>query len=124
MFGEQRNVAVPEAKRRKRHDFEAKPVEQVGAKPALVDHPRKMLVGSGDDPDVDPDRPRRTDPGDLAIFDRAKQPLLRGRGKRRQLVEKQRAAIGLLEPAMTGLDRAGETSGFVPEQFGLDQIFG
>ena len=111
-------------KRRQGHDLEAQPVEQIGAEAALVDQPRQMLVGRGDDADVDLDRLGRADAGDLAIFDRAQQPVLRRRGQGRQFVEEQGAAVGFLEPAVAGLGGAGEAARLMPEQFGLDQIFG
>ena len=87
------------AQRRQGDDLEAQPVEQVGAEAALLDQPRQMLVGRGDDADVDLDRPARADPRHLAIFDRAQQPVLGRAGQGGELVEEQGAAIGLLEPA-------------------------
>ena len=66
----------------------------------------------------------RADPGDLAIFDRAQQPVLRRARQRGELVEEQGAAVGLLEAAGAGLGRAGEGAGLVAEQLGLDQGLG
>ena len=83
-----------------------------------------MFVGGGDDPDVDLQRPGRADPGDLAIFDRAKKPVLGRAREGRQFVEEQGAAIRLLEPAWPSLGRTGERSGFVSEQLGFDQRLG
>ena len=100
------------------------PVEQIGAELALVDLRREILVGRGDDADVDRDRLGRADPRDLAIFDRAQQPVLRGHRQGAELVEEQGAAIGFLEPAVARLGGAGEAARLVAEQFGLDQIFG
>ena len=111
-------------KRRQRDDLEAQPVEQIGAEPPLLDQPRQMLVGRGDDADVDLDRPAGADPRHLAIFDRAQQPVLRRAGEGRQLVEEERAAIGLLEPPLPGLGGAGEAACLVAEQFRLDQRLG
>ena len=119
-----RDVALAHAQRRQRDDLEAQPVEQIGAEAALVDQARQMLVGGGDDADVDLDRLGRADAGDLAIFDRAQQPVLRRRRQRRQFVEEQGPAVGFLEAAVAGLGGAGEAARFMPEQFGLDQVFG
>ncbi len=83
-----------------------------------------MLVGRGDDADVDGERPARADPGHLAIFDRAQQAVLRRAGQGGELVEEERAAIGLLEAAGPGLGGAGEGSRLMAEQLGLDQGFG
>ncbi len=110
--------------RRKRNDLEAQPVEQVGAEASFLGQPGQVLVGRGDDADVDPQRARRADPGDLAIFDRAQQAFLRGHRQGRQFVEEQGAAVGLLEPPRARPGSAGERAGLVAEQFGLDQRFG
>ena len=79
MLGKQRDVALARSQRGQGDDFEAQPIEQVGAEPALVDQSRQMLVGCGDDADVDLDRPGCADAGDLALFDRAQETVLRGR---------------------------------------------
>ena len=42
---------------------------------------------------------------------------------RRDLVEEQRAAIGLLEAALPPLGGAGERAGLVAEQLGIQQVF-
>ena len=79
VLGEQRDIALASAQRRQRDDLETQPVEQIGAEPAFLDQPRQMLVGGGDDPHIDLNRPRRADAGDLAIFDRPQQAVLRRR---------------------------------------------
>ena len=124
MFSEQRDVTRPRAKRRQRDHLKAQPVEQIGAEAALLHQPRQMLVGCSDDAYVDADWLGRADAGDLAIFDRAQQPILRRRRQAGEFVEEQGAAIGLLEPPVARLDRTGKAARFMPEQFGLDQIFG
>ena len=53
----------------------------------------------------------------------ASKPVLRRRGKRRQLVEEQGAPIGLLEAAGPGLGRACEGPRLVSEELRLDQRF-
>ncbi len=72
------NVAAPVAERRQGHHLEGQAVQKVGAEPILLDQLRQMLVGRGDDADVDLNRPRRADARDFAIFDRAEQPILGG----------------------------------------------
>ena len=102
MLGEDRNIALAVAQRRQGDDLEAQPVEQVGAEAAFLDQPRQMLVGGSDDPDVDLERPARSDPRHLAIFDRAQQPILGRARQGGELVEEQGAAIGLLETPRAG----------------------
>ena len=88
----------------------------------FVDLRRQVLVRRGDDADVDRDRLGRADARDLAIFDGAQQPVLRGHRQGAELVEEQSAAVRLLEAAVACLGRAGEASGLVTEQLRLDQI--
>ena len=83
----------------------------------------QILVGRRDDPDVDLDRPRRADPVDLAVFDRAEQTLLSAHRERGEFVEEQRALVGFLEPACPRAGGAGERASLMTEQFGLDQRF-
>ena len=77
MLGEQGNVALAHAQRGQRDDLEAQAVEQIGTEATLVDQARQMFVGGGDDANIDLDGLGRADAGDLAIFDRAQQPVLR-----------------------------------------------
>ncbi len=53
MVGEDRDVAAPVAQRRQGDDLERQPVEQVGAEAVALGEPGQILVGRGDDPDVD-----------------------------------------------------------------------
>ena len=124
MVGKDGNVARAVPERRQRHDLERQPVEEVGAEAVLVGEARQILIGRRDDADVDLHRPRGADPGHLAIFDHAQEPLLRRLAQRRELVEEQGAAVGFLEPADPRLGGAGEGARFMAEQLRLDQGFG
>ncbi len=123
-FGQHRDIALAGAQGRQGDDLETQPIEQVRAKLAPLGHFREIFVGRGDDADVDPDRARRSDPRDLAIFDCAQQAFLRPDRQRAELVEKQRTPVGFLEPPFARARRAGESAGLVAEQLGLDQRFG
>ena len=68
------------------------------------------------------DRAFAADTHDLAVLDDAKQSNLGGEGELADLVEKERPAIGLLEPALPAGDRAGEGAGLVAEELGVDQF--
>ena len=124
MFRQQRHVALAQPQRRQRDDLKAQPVEKIGAKLALVRQARQMFVGGSDDADIDLDRTAGANARHLAIFDRAQQPVLRRARQGGQFVEEQGAAVGLFEAALAGLGGAGESARFMPEQLGLDQIFG
>ena len=89
----------------------------------LVDLRRQILVGGGDDADVDADRLGCADARDLAIFGGAEQPVLRRHRQGSELVEEQGPAVGLLEASVTRLGGAGEAPRFMPEKLSLDQVF-
>ena len=76
------------------------------------------------EPHVDLDRLARADRLDLALLDRAQQLDLRGQRQLADLVEEQRAAVGLDELAGVAFGRAGEGALLVAEQDRLDEIVG
>ena len=82
------DITLAHAQGRQRDDLETEPVQQVGAKLAALRLAGQVLIGRGNDPDIDPHGPARTDPGNLAIFDRAQQPFLRAHRQCAQFVEK------------------------------------
>ena len=68
--------------------------------------------------------PLAADAHHLAILHDAKQAYLRGKGELADLVEEQRAAVGLLEPALAPRRGAGERALLVAEQLRVDQLGG
>ena len=72
----------------------------------------------------DLDRPLGADRIDLAVLQRAQQLDLRLERQLADLVEEQRAAVGLLELADALVDGAGEGALLVAEQDALDQVLG
>ena len=67
-------------------------------------------------------RLRRADAPDLALLERAQQLRLQVERQLAELVEEQRAAVGLLEQAGARHHRAGEAALLVAEQLALDQV--
>jgi hypothetical protein len=65
-----------------------------------------------------------TDAVELALGEHAQQPGLQRRRHVADLVEEQRAAIGLLEAAAAQCIGAGEGALLVTEQLGLEQLGG
>ena len=122
MAGQRRNVAGPFPERRQldRHDVD--PVIEVLAEFPLLDQLDKIMVGGGDDPDIELDHALAADAVDLAGLERAQQAGLGVHRHVADLVKKQRAALGLLEFARRAGDGAGEGALFVAEQFRLDQL--
>jgi hypothetical protein len=76
----------------------------------------------GDDPDVDSLDPPRADRLDLALLQRPQELGLDRQRQLADLVEHQRAAVGLGEEAAARADRAGERAADVTEQLGLGQV--
>ena len=77
-----------------------------------------------DDSHVDVNRSLSADAHHFGILDDAQQTHLRGRSELAHLVEEQRAAIGLLEPALAAADGAGEGALFVSEELRVDELGG
>ena len=81
-------------------------------------------MGGGDDADVDAHGPLAADAHDLAVLHDAQQAHLRGERELADLVEEQRPAVGLLEPALAPRLRAGERALLVAEELRVDQLGG
>ena len=89
--------ALAQRRQPQRHDVEAE--EQILAEQALLDQDAQVLVGGGDDAHVGLDRRAAADGGVFALLQHAQQPRLRLHRHVADLVEEQRAALGLLEAA-------------------------
>ena len=105
-------------------DVERKAVEQVGAKSAKLGEPRQVLVGRADDAYVGADRVGAADALKFAVLDDAEDLLLHARRDRTELIEDERAAVGLLETADVRAGRAREGAGLMTEQLRLEQRLG
>jgi hypothetical protein len=68
------------------------------------------------DPDVHVDGRSSSDALDLVVLEDAEQPHLRGERQFTDFIEKQRAAIGPLKPALMLLRSSGEASFLVAEE--------
>ena len=77
-----------------------------------------------DDPHVDVDGRLASDALDLMVLQHAEQPHLGGKRQFADLVEKERAAIGPLEPALMLLSGSRKTPLLMAEQLGIDQFGG
>ena len=110
------------AQRRQAHADDVETVQQVLAEQALPHALLEVLVRGGDDPHV---RPLRRVPADavvLAVRQHAQQPHLQVRRHVADLVQEQRAAVGLLEAAAARRLGAGERAALVAEQLRLQQV--
>ena len=105
-----------------REDVE--PVEQVlrgtgRRRPAV-----QVLVGGGDHADVGADRLVAADPLELLLLQQPQHLGLRRRRHVADLVEEERAAVGLLELADAAAVGPGERALLVAEQLALEQRLG
>src|SRR5215212_7565965 len=96
-------------------------VEKVLAEPALL-HPLPQIdIGGGDHTYVKLHRLHPADPVNLALLQHTEELGLELEGQIADLVEKDGAAMGLLEPADSHLARVGEGALDVSEEFVLEQ---
>src|SRR5690606_35136269 len=63
-------------------------------------------------------------PTELPVFQRSKQFGLKRKGQLADLVQEQRAAVGLLEESPVGLLRAGERAARMAEELALEEGLG
>ena len=98
------------------------PEVQVLAEAPLLDERQQVPVGRGDHPDVDVVDLVAADGPDVAELQHAEQLGLQAEGHVADLVEQQRAAVGLGEQPLARLDGAGEPSPRVPEDLALEQL--
>ena len=102
------DVFRPVAKRRDDDREHRQTVVEILAKRPRLDHGREIPMRGRDDADVDAQRTLTAEPHELSVLHDAQQPDLCGRRQLANLVEKERAAIGLLEPALAPAGGAGK----------------
>ena len=124
MLEQQQDVLVALAQRRNSQRRDVEPVVQVGAEPALIRGYPQVLLGRGDDPDIQGDRLVAAEPFDHPLLQQAQQLDLHIQAHALDLVEEQRAAVGEFELADAPLLRAGEGARLVAEQFAFHHRFG
>ena len=104
------------------HDVDA--VVQVVAEPPLGDVGLEVARRRGDDAHVHRARRVVADAAHLALLQRAQQLHLQRQRQLADLVEEERAAVGLLEQSLPLGGRAGERALRVAEQLALEQRLG
>ena len=103
---------------------DVEPVAQIVAEPSGADLAAERPIGGRDDARIDLPRARFAEPTDLAFLQRAQQLGLDARAQLGDLIEKQGAALRLLEQSETFGDGAGEGAARVTEQLRLDELVG
>ena len=124
MAGEQRDVLAPLAQGGQADTDDVEAVEQVFAEQAVLDARFQVLVRRRDDPDVGLDRRMAANPVEMPIRQYAQQAGLQFGRHVTDFVEKQRAALSLLEAAAPLGLGTGKGAAFVAEEFRFEQILG
>ena len=119
-LGQQQRVAFALAQRRQVEREQIQPVEQVLAELTGGAARLQVGVGGGDDAHVAQFDARSADRTVAAILRETQQHRLAARAERVDLVEKQRAALGVADDAAAVALGVGEGAAHMAEQFGLD----
>ena len=122
MFGQHGDVLAAIAKSRHGDVDDVEPVEEVEPEPSAVHLAAQIAIGGRDDPDVDAPGHILTDPAQLPFLEHAEDLRLRASGQLSDLVEKEGAAVRLLEHAGAVADGARERAARVAKELGLDEV--
>ena len=117
---QQRDVLAPLPERRGIDADDVQAVIQIFAKARFLDGAREVLVGGGDDADVDLDRLLPAHAVELAFCQHPQQARLQRGRHVADLIEKQRAAVRLFEAPDAARVGTGKRAFLMPEQFGLE----
>src|SRR5260370_10118586 len=96
-------------------------IQQIKSKSSVANRLIKISIRGGDHADADPDRSAAADWLELLLLEHAEQLYLGVERELANLVEKNRAAMGELEPADALLDRPSKRAFDVSEQLALDE---
>src|SRR6266403_2095495 len=110
------------AQRRKHDRDDVQAVVEVLAEASRLHLGLEVLVGGGEDADVDLERAVAAHPFELALLEHAQDLRLRLERHVADLVEEERAAVGDLELPLARHDRTREGALLVAEELALDQL--
>src|SRR5262249_10150319 len=113
---QERNVFAPLAERWKLDGNDTEAIVEVLAKAAFGDLLGEVLVGGGNDPDVDIDLFGTAEGADFAFLENAVELHLHGEAHVADLVHEERAAVSGLEETLAVFIGAGEGSLHVTEK--------
>ena len=102
VVGQQEDVVLPLAERRQEDREDVDAVVEVLAEKSRLDERLQVAVGGGDDPHVGLDRAIAAHALELALLQDAEQLDLHGGREVADLVEEERAAVGLFDAADAG----------------------
>src|SRR5205085_5923526 len=123
VVGDERNILDPLSERRQLDGEHVETIKQILSK-FLFDHETlQVLIGGGHHTHVNLDIVLTADPLELALLQHSKQLYLHRRRDFADFVQKDRAAMGLLELPFLLTHRSGKGAALVPEEFRLQQRF-
>src|SRR5262249_15417958 len=122
MTSQEGDVTAALAQRRELDARDGESIEEVVAEASGLDFLVEVAPGGRHHAHIDADPLVATDAPKLGPLDCAQELRLKGDVEIADLVDEQRAAVGVLEEPLVGGDRAGESTPLVPEERGLDQI--
>ncbi len=123
VFEQQRNVLAPFAQRRDVQLGDVQPVQQVFAEPPAAYLFEQIRFGRADHPQVDLDAAVGAQPFQGPFLQHAQQLDLLRQRHAFDLVEEQRAAVGMFDAADALALGAGEGAAFMAEQLALEDGF-
>src|SRR5207245_8304766 len=121
ILDDQRYVLDPFTERRDMEGKDIEPVEQVLAELPLDDERLQILVGGADDPDVHLDVLVPTHPLEFPFLQDPQELHLHGRRDLADLIQEERAAVGLLELSLLLHRGPGKGAPLVPEELRFQQ---
>src|SRR5438552_1496036 len=122
VLDQERQVLDPLAQRREDDRDDVRPVVEVLAEAPRLHLGLEVLVGGGEDADVDLEGAVAAHPLELALLEHAQDLRLRLRPHVADLVEEERPAVGDLELALARRDGPREGALLVAEELALDQL--
>jgi hypothetical protein len=121
VLGQPHHVALALAQRWQRQREHGEPVVEVLPEAPGRDGGAQVLVGGGDDPDVDGLVARATEPPHRALLDHLQQLGLHRLRQQPNLVQEDRAAMRRLEQPLLGAPRVGEGAALEAEHLRFEQ---
>jgi len=123
IFGEKTDVLLAAAQRREVEADDVEPVKKILAELFFGHLGLEVFVCRGDDAHIGLDGLVAADAGERPVLQHAQEFALDGERHVADLVEKEGAAVALLEPADTLGAGPGEGTFFVTEEFAFEEIF-